>query len=303
LKAAVVGLGSIGQRHAEILSDLGAHVSVVSRRNVTGFLRFATVAELLSASEPDYVVVATETSGHVRSLRELDEAGFSGIVLIEKPVVAFPEPLPVSGFRTAYVGYNLRFHPALRALREWCSGQELYTATIQAGSFLPDWRPGRDFRKTSSASVQQGGGVLRDLSHELDYVRWLFGPPLQSTALGGRLGALGLDVDEAVSILARTVRVPLVTIHLSYLDREASRRITVSGERGTAVVDLITDSFLAGQDTRNWVIPRNQTYREMHEAALAEDPGQLLCTIPEALDVVRWIAGLEVSLGSEAPSA
>jgi hypothetical protein len=114
---------------------------------------------------------------------------------------------------------------------------------------------------------------------------------------------LGLDVDEAVSILARTVRVPLVTIHLSYLDREASRRITVSGERGTAVVDLITDSFLAGQDTRNWVIPRNQTYREMHEAALAEDPGQLLCTIPEALDVVRWIAGLEVSLGSEAPSA
>ena len=68
------------------------------------------------------------------------------------------------------------------------------------------------------------------------------------------------------------------------------------------MVDLTTGSFLAGQDVRNWEIPRNKTYQEMHRAALAGEPGDL-CTVPEALGVVRWIAALEESLGSDWVSA
>ena len=44
-------------------------------------------------------------------------------------------------------------------------------------SFLPNWRSNRDYRKSSSLKKVEGGGVLLELSHEIDYIRNLFGVP------------------------------------------------------------------------------------------------------------------------------
>ncbi len=53
-------------------------------------------------------------------------------------------------------------------------GQTLYTS-VECGSYLPDWRPGNNYKKSVSAKKDLGGGVLLELSHELDYIRWIFG--------------------------------------------------------------------------------------------------------------------------------
>ena len=43
------------------------------------------------------------------------------------------------------------------------------------GQYLPAWRPSRDYRETYTAQSAQGGGILLDASHEIDYVRWIGG--------------------------------------------------------------------------------------------------------------------------------
>ncbi|MFX7793064.1 Gfo/Idh/MocA family oxidoreductase, partial [Acinetobacter baumannii] len=51
----------------------------------------------------------------------------------------------------------------------------LYNAFIEIGQYLPDWRPTKDYRETVSAKTELGGGVLLELSHELDYAQWILG--------------------------------------------------------------------------------------------------------------------------------
>src|SRR2546421_323520 len=75
-------------------------------------------------------------------------------------------------------------------------GEAIVSAEVRTASWLPGWRPGRDYRATYSASRALGGGVLRDMSHELDYPSWLFGPWRRLTALGGHLSPLEIESDD-----------------------------------------------------------------------------------------------------------
>ena len=67
INAVVVGLGSIGQRHARVLQELGHGVTTVSRR---GDGDYTSIASAIAAARPEYAVVATETSQHAESLRD-----------------------------------------------------------------------------------------------------------------------------------------------------------------------------------------------------------------------------------------
>jgi len=118
----------------------------------------------------------TITCNHYNSFMELNESGYSGKLLIEKPVFLEPCPIPQSGFEKVFVAYNLRFHPVIQKLHEFVKGKEVYSIQAYVGQYLPDWRPGTDYSKCYSASKAQGGGVLRDLSHELDYINWIAKP-------------------------------------------------------------------------------------------------------------------------------
>ncbi len=107
INAVVVGLGSIGQRHARVLKELGHAVTTVSRR---GDGDHTSIASAIAAARPGYAVIATETSQHAESLRQLAEADFRGSVLVEKPLFAHSAPAPDYPFASLVVGYNLRFH-------------------------------------------------------------------------------------------------------------------------------------------------------------------------------------------------
>ena len=95
-----------------------------------------------------------------------------------------------------YVGYNLRFHPLINKIRALCRGRKLWTIHVFCGSYLPDWRPGRDYRETSSAMRDSGGGVLLDLSHELDYIQWLAGRLEVDHAVSEKVSDLEIDSDD-----------------------------------------------------------------------------------------------------------
>jgi predicted dehydrogenase len=117
-------------------------------------------------------------------------------------------------------------------------GVRVNEVNVYCGSYLPDWRPGRDFREVYSAREELGGGVHLDLIHELDYCTWLFGMPERSEGLRRRGSSLGIS---AADFAGFRLLYPGFTasVTLNYYRRDAKREIEIVGEDGTVTGDLL----------------------------------------------------------------
>lgn len=290
--ALVIGMGSIGQRHARLLTDLGLDVAVVSNRAQEHYQTVTTTDAALSDITPDYIVIANPTSDHLTTLRTLTERNHRGLVLVEKPLSADPEKYPDHNFSGLYVAYQLRFHPVIQELRTALGDEPVLTANLYAGSYMPAWRPNRDYRETESASREKGGGVLRDLSHELDYAFWLLGPPRTLTGIGGRIGTLEIDTDSAHALIMSTTRCPVVTIHVSYLDRTRTRSIIITTPTRTLIGDLNASTLTINDVKKEYPVGPDNTYIAMHLAVL-NGQTETLCTSDEGVLIVAAIAAAE----------
>lgn len=293
MRILVVGYGSIGARHSRIAASLGMQVACVSANADCPYQRFDTVANAIATFAPDRVVVANPTARHANTVGELARTGFDGGVLIEKPVYASPDDTPELGKLRAYVAYNLRFHPLIQALRSRIAEvPAFYSASFRSGQYLPQWRPGTDYRQSYSASIEQGGGVLRDLSHEIDLALWLCGPAHRVAALGGHLSDLEIRSDDVFSTLSVNARCPAVSIGINYLDRMPQRSISLNGPDLTAVLDLVNGSLNVNGQVTGLVAERDVTYIAQLEAFVADDVSTL-CTLDQGIDVVRFIGAAE----------
>src|SRR5687767_10222466 len=116
MKALVIGYGSIGQRHARLLAEMGCQVAVASRRAIEFTPHYIELRKALAEWQPAYVVVADRTSEHHQTLKVLASQGFHGRVLVEKPLFDRLLPLPANSFSVQVVVYNLRCHPLLLRL-------------------------------------------------------------------------------------------------------------------------------------------------------------------------------------------
>lgn len=298
MKALVIGYGSIGQRHARLLTEMECEVAVVSRRSVDFSPHYFALVQVLADWQPGYVVVANRTNEHLGTLKTLGQHDFRGRLLLEKPLFDRVSELPNHSFSLVAVAYNLRCHPLLMTLKSLLDDSaQLVTANIYVGSYLPDWRPDTDYRQSYSAIKAQGGGVLRDLSHELDCALWLFGSWRRLTASGGRLSPLEIDSDDAYTLLMETQRCPLVSIDMNYLDRVPRREILVNTAQHTIRVDLINNTIAIDGVQDSVTVARDDTYRAEHQAMLTGN-AEGLCTLDEAMETLVTIEAAEHAAAS-----
>lgn len=298
MRALVVGFGSIGSRHARILTELGCQVAVVTARKTTIEPRFESIATAVQEFAPDYTVIATETARHMEGIMALAESGFKGTLLVEKPLSNTYCNMPSTAFQGCFIAYNLRFHPIFQRLRELLFKENILSVQAYVGQYLPLWRPGRDYREVYSADKQAGGGVLRDLSHELDLLNWLLGGWRKLTALGGHFSGLEINSDDVFSIMMKTERCPVVSVQMNYLDRIGRRKIIVNTEELTIEADLIAGHILINGEREKFEVDRDHSYREMH-SSLLENRLQDVCSLMEGLDVLRIIDAAESAVEEE----
>jgi predicted dehydrogenase len=292
MKALVIGYGSIGSRHARILTELGCQVAVVSSRDIPVDRRFSGIGTALQEFCPEYVVIASETARHHADLAELAAGDFTGTVLVEKPLFKEARTIPENRFSRGYVAYNLRFHPLIMRLREVLAYEEILSVQAYVGQYLPTWRPDQDYRRCYSADRSAGGGALRDLSHELDYLNWLLGGWQSVTASGGHFSPLEITSDDLFALMLSTSRCPVVTVQLNYLDRQTRREIIVNTAEKTVGVDFVAGRLSVNKDAEGFRGERDDTYREMHAAILGNND-EAVCTLDEGIDVVNLIEAAE----------
>ena len=298
MKTLVIGYGSIGSRHVSILSELGCEVSVVSNREVDFNPSYKSLPLAIEKESPKYIVIANKTSEHYETLLELVDLNFSGVVLIEKPLFCNEEKIPKNELIKVYVAYNMRFHPLVQRLYKLLKLEKVISVQAYVGQYLPQWRPQRDYRYSYSSSKSEGGGVLRDLSHELDYLNWILGGWQSVTALGGHYSHLEIDSDDVFAIMISTKHCPVVTVQMNYLDRIGHREVLVNTDGHTIKVDFIRGIFQIDEQIEQFLVKRDDTYRAQHQAILRKH-FDTLCTMKEGMDVMKMIWSIEETAYSD----
>ena len=293
-KTLVIGYGSIGARHVRILKELGLNTKIMSRRKGISDVSFISLEIALQEWEPEYIIVANETEKHLNTLQKLEQLGFVGQVLMEKPIShLLPPQLPQFSF-DVFVAYNLRFHPIFFDLQNLLYQDELISVQVYVGQYLPNWRPETNYVESYSISKKKGGGVLRDLSHELDYIHWLFGKWKSLTAQGGHWSDLVGDSDDVFALMLQTEHCPLVVLQMNYLDRKGRREILINGKKNTYRVDLVRNELEINQRIKKYHVGRDTTYRLQHQAMLEKQFCQL-CSLQEGWEVMRVIEATEIA--------
>ena len=241
----VVGLGSIGRRHARNLATLrvgetyGCDPVATARAAAhaeSGVITFATLDEALDR-RPDAVIVCTPTHMHLPAARAALAAGAH--LFIEKPIAASVDGVAdlVAAARAAgrivLVGCNMRFHPGVAALkRALDEGTPRAPLCFRArfSHYLPNWRPGTDYRTSYSARRAHGGGIVLEGVHEIDYVRWMAGEVASVSAWADRLGGLDIDSEDCALITLHCKSGAVAQIHLDYLSPLKLRGCEIVGE-------------------------------------------------------------------------
>jgi|GEM_PF-172169 len=244
--ALVRGTGSIGARHLRVLQQLGVDTLYVWPVRPGTSLQerpdIPAAAELVDRypGEPlDLVVIASDTRRHVDdTLEALDHA--PGAVLLEKPVAPAAADAKVllehPRADTISVSAPLRFHQGFAVAAELLPRLGRVTsAQVVSQSWLPSWRPNRDFRASYSAR-KEDGGVLRDLVHDIDYPTMLLGAPTQLRSVLGS-GILGIEAEESADILWDSPAA--VHLRLDYVTPVKTRSIRVATDEGALVWDVV----------------------------------------------------------------
>jgi hypothetical protein len=105
---------------------------------------------------------------------------------------------------------------------------------------LPSWRKDKDYTKSYSAFPYKGGGVLLDMSHELDYLKWLFTDLNISSIYKNKISNLNILSDDIALIFGCIKKNTLVKIKLTYFNKLPKRHLTICLSDGSQIyLDLL----------------------------------------------------------------
>jgi predicted dehydrogenase len=287
VRVLIVGFGSIGRRHLSNVRQLlpDAHTTIWRHARAVEAEQPPTGADQLVyslpealSSRPDVAILASPAPFHVPAAAALAAAGVH--LMIEKPLSdslnGIDDLIQESTRRgiVLMVGYHLRFSPSLislhKAITDGSIGR-LISLRAEVGQYLPDWRPGADYRKGVSARRELGGGVVLELSHELDYVGWLAGEVSSVHAEMAQLGDLDVDVEDVAEIVLRFSNGAIGSVHVDMVQRAATRSCRVVGTKGTLTWDgLRGHTQLFSVDRGEWIDLYGPSDAGVNEMYLAE---------------------------------
>ncbi len=251
MRVLIIGLGSIARKHINAITKLVPEVEIIALRSsvdapiVNGVKNIYTWDEIDTIDKFDFAIISNPTSQHVSSIEKLIE--YNMPLFIEKPLhnnVVDDElvDLILSKNIITYIACNLRFLHSLQEIKKIIHQQRINEVNVYCGSFLPEWRPGTDYKSTYSAIPELGGGVHIDLIHEIDYIYWLFGAPVKSNSFFSNKSSLGIRAYDYANYLLEYQDFT-TNIILNYYRRDYKRTLEILTDNHTYLVDLAKNNI------------------------------------------------------------
>ncbi|CAM4192547.1 Gfo/Idh/MocA family oxidoreductase [Campylobacter armoricus] len=286
MKALIIGFGSIGKKHFLALKELGYEVDIVSKtykqRN------FFHISEV-NLKEYDLFIIANITTEHFKTLKFIDENVKDKIILVEKPLFEKYKKFIPSLNNQIYIAYLLRFNPLVKDLKSIVQNdQDIYFAKFVCSSYLPNWR-NCDYRQNYSAKKELGGGVLLDLSHEIDLTFYFFNHLKLLYSQNLKISELKINSDD-FAFLALKAKKKLIHIRLDYFSKFIKREIVFCSKEKSYKADLILNQLFIFDkngltEEKKYENDTINTLKNMHKAILKKDEN--LCTLNEAFKVLK----------------
>lgn len=246
LRAAVIGLGSMGWNHLRIYRQLdGVEVVAVADVNPalldkatqgTNTHAYNDYRHLLAEEKVDFASIVVPTRLHFEVATAAIESGVH--VLVEKPIASNLKEAAEMAAKARSAGVNLmvghieRFNPALAALKAKLDAGEVGNILqVQARRIGPFQPRVRDV------------GVVHDLAtHDIDIIRLLLGKdPTQIYAQTRR--GLKTDYEDTLLGILTFKDDVIALLDVNWLSPAKVRQLTVFGEKGTFIADYLTQSL------------------------------------------------------------
>jgi len=326
----VVGLGSIGRRHINIIRDKFPKIKLVALRHrkcseaITkelGLIKCVSSEDEAIALKPKAAIISNPATFHINIAKRLAINGVH--LLIEKPISnsvdGVKELIDICNNNELIlmVAYNLRFFPSLIKFKELINrskvGRIISVHSI-VGQNLEQWRPSRDYRLGVSSNKHLGGGVLLELSHEIDYLSWIFGPISWFKSHYSKQSDMDIDVEDNANIIfgfGNYKPCPITaTLIMDFYRHDPIRTCTVIGSNGTIVWDGISGKIkFFSKNDKNWKtifeggVNADYTYIKEIESFFMcienENTISSAATGEEALESVKLIEAIKASNNTE----
>ncbi len=296
LKVCFIGVGSIAKRHIrnihEICKEEGIEISIDAFRRSKELIEGIDNVYCNDEKLPydyDVIFITNPTECHLEALKVFHKHGRH--FFIEKPVVALDQIEEARRFQQKhgtvyYVAAPLRYNAVIQWIKKNLNSNDVISVRSISSSYLPDWRPGQDYRKTYSAHKDMGGGVSIDLIHEWDYLTYLFGWPRSISSMIGKKSELQIDSDDFAIYIAEYTNM-IVELHLDYFGKKTIREIELFTKEDTILGDIVNNrvTFLR----ENKVIDFNEERDDFQKR-------ELVCFFDMILGKVRNENGYEHGL-------
>tara|TARA_Y100000310_G_scaffold342060_1_gene443559 strand:+ start:1107 stop:2033 length:927 start_codon:yes stop_codon:yes gene_type:complete len=292
LKVLIFGFGSIAKKHATVLRGMGINqIYVYSKQKKVPFMRVNNFNEIVKIN-PDYLIIASHTSSHFNYLSLIEKKMKKKLILVEKPLFDKFKKLKIKNNKV-FVGYNLRFHPALQLIKKKIKNKKIWYASAICGSYLPEWRKTVKYYHSHSSKKRYGGGVLLELSHELDYFLWFFKNFEIRYAYNKKISNLKVNTDDILELIGKNSKINYLNIKLNYFYRKPIRTIFIEGNNISIKANLIKHSLsvMENEKEKKYTWPQLNAldlYKKEHKNLLKKR-FKHFCTYREGLNVMRLI--------------
>lgn len=312
----IVGSGRIANTHVEHLAAIDPQAKFARLSTSQRAPTFAEIDQKMSRVffswddalewKPSAAVVANSTSAHVASVMRLIRCSIP--TFVEKPISTSSSEVHQlldeveRGFTPVLVGYCLRYDSSLRYLKDALErGQlgSLVQIVAHVGQHIDDWRPDSS-EPIVSLNSELGGGVLLELSHEIDLCIWLLGVPTLVTGLARVVEPWSVEMAAGVLMAFQDT---VASVSLNMFEKPGRRTFKVVGVSGTIQIDLqervIETADIHAVTKSTSVSDRNQMYRAQmeHFVNCVKGTQTPLVSVREALEVVKCIEMVKKNSG------
>ena len=248
MKILVVGYGSIGKRHVQnLLKISGLEIIICTKQKINKPSKkiklFKSLKDCIK-EEPDIGIIANESNLHIQTAITLANTGMD--LFIEKPLSnslkESKELLKIIKKKklVTQVGCQLRFHKCIKKIKEIILENklgEIISIKVECGSYLPDWHPYEDYKKSYAAKDELGGGVVLTNIHEIDYLYWFLGGVKEIFSLTGNYSELKISADDFSTGIIKFNSGTIAEFHLDYFQKPEYRSCKIIGTKGTLIWD------------------------------------------------------------------
>ena len=214
LKILICGLGSIGKKHARLIRAHFPHELFALRTYQGHEKNDLGIPELQSWEEVDRysfdaAFITNPTFLHLSTALECAKRKMN--LFIEKPIDCKREGLEIllkqvaKNRLSSYVAYVMRFHSKLQSLKNKLVGQKILHSRMVCASYMPHWRSRQKDHPSYSSYSAQGGGVVLDLSHEIDSTAYLFGEIKKIEGHFSKMSNLTVDSEDTADLDRKSV--------------------------------------------------------------------------------------------------